>query len=210
MHVHAERIRGGPDKGAVQRQRLIRIRDDRDGDKSGPANAAAGRIEIDPASMRQIDLRPRMGCPMSLINSRTNRRFLVRLERKGEIARDKSRGEPESARRLDHQKGEATPPPVAEPQRLDTPLDSLGLPPPVEEALMDALGEADEEFMRADCAIVRGYELAGPPARLRRPDRHAGAGCRARDQPSHRRCSRRERSRWRPRRRDRRQANVPG
>jgi len=56
LHVHAERIRGEPDECAVQRERVGRIPHDRDRDESGLADAAACRIEIDPAGTRQIDL----------------------------------------------------------------------------------------------------------------------------------------------------------
>ena len=52
----------------------------------GLADAAAGRIEIDPAGSRQIDLRPGMGGAMSPVNGADARRFLIRLERHGEVA----------------------------------------------------------------------------------------------------------------------------
>jgi len=50
---------------------------------------------------------------------------------------------------------------MAEPQRFERFLDALGLPPPVEEAAMNGLGEANEEFERADRAAAV-QELAGP------------------------------------------------
>lgn len=63
LHFHAERIRRGSDKGAVQRQFLDRIPHHRDGDKAGFEDTAAGRIEIELARAQQIDLRPYMVAP---------------------------------------------------------------------------------------------------------------------------------------------------
>ena len=64
MHLHAQVVRRGPDECPVQRQCVIRIGDDGDRHERALADAAAGRIEIDPADARQIDLRPGVGRAM--------------------------------------------------------------------------------------------------------------------------------------------------
>ena len=71
--------------------------------------------------------------------SRAARRLLRIVQRDCEIPRRKPRGETKRARRLDHQHGEVAATPMAEPERLHWRLDSLRFPPPVEEAVMDAL-----------------------------------------------------------------------
>jgi hypothetical protein len=58
-------VRWEPDEGAVERDRVARIAHDRNGDKANLADAADRGVEIDPASARQIDLRPGMGRPAS-------------------------------------------------------------------------------------------------------------------------------------------------
>src|SRR5207249_8954785 len=63
LHLHAEMVRREPDEGAVERGRVVRIADDRNGDKADLADAAARGVEIDPAGARQIDLRPGMVDP---------------------------------------------------------------------------------------------------------------------------------------------------
>ena len=65
LHLHAEMVRREPDEGAVERGRVVRIADDRNGDKADLADAAARGVEIDPAGARQINLRPGMGRPAS-------------------------------------------------------------------------------------------------------------------------------------------------
>jgi hypothetical protein len=61
LHLHAEMVRREPDEGAMERDRVVRIADDRNGDKAALADVAARGVEIDPADARQIDLRPGMG-----------------------------------------------------------------------------------------------------------------------------------------------------
>src|SRR5438094_10292722 len=65
LHLHAEMVRREPDEGAVERDRVVWIADDRNGDKADLADAAARGVEIDPADARQINLRPGMGRPAS-------------------------------------------------------------------------------------------------------------------------------------------------
>jgi hypothetical protein len=76
LHLHAEMVRWEPDEGAVERDRVVRIAHDCNGDKADVADAAARGVEIDPAGARQIDLRPGMGRPA---------RGLLRVKRDGEI-----------------------------------------------------------------------------------------------------------------------------
>ena len=54
LHLHAEMVRWEPDEGAVERDRMVRIAHDRNGDKADVADVAARGIEIDPADARQI------------------------------------------------------------------------------------------------------------------------------------------------------------
>src|SRR6266436_9281173 len=63
LHLHAEMVRREPEEGAVERDRVVWIADDRNGDKVDLADAAGCRIKIDPADARQINLRPGMGRP---------------------------------------------------------------------------------------------------------------------------------------------------
>src|ERR1700674_1237241 len=135
LHLHAEMVRREPDEGAVERDRVVRIADDRNGDKADLADAAARGVAIDPAGTRQVDLRPGMGRPAS----RAAHPFLRIVERDGEIPGCKPRGETERPRRLDHQHGEIAAAAMADPERLDRLLDSLRFPPPVAEAMIDAL-----------------------------------------------------------------------
>src|SRR2546430_17308984 len=65
LHLHAEMVRREPDEGAVERDRVVWIADDRNGDKADVADAAARGVEIDPADARQIELRPGMRRPAS-------------------------------------------------------------------------------------------------------------------------------------------------
>src|ERR1700730_18158705 len=139
-------VRRAPDEGAVERDGVVRIADDRDGDKSDLADAAARGVKIDPAGTRQIDLRP----GMSRRASRPAHRRLRILERDGEIPGRKPRGKTERARRLDHQHGEITAAAMAQPERLRGLLDSLLFPPPVAEAVLDALCEPGEKLESAD------------------------------------------------------------
>ena len=59
-----ERVRN-PDEGAVERGRVSQIAHDRNGDEADFTGAAAREVEIDPAGLGQIDLRPGMGRPAS-------------------------------------------------------------------------------------------------------------------------------------------------
>ena len=61
VHLHADEDIGWPKISTMQRQRLHRIACDRDTDQIARALDAVGRIELDPAGVRQIDLYPGMG-----------------------------------------------------------------------------------------------------------------------------------------------------
>src|ERR1700719_1266220 len=102
LHLHVEMVGRGPDEVSVERNRVVRIAHDRNGDKADLADAASRWVEIDPAGARQIDLRPGMGRAASS----AARRLLRILERDGEISGSKPRGETERTRRLDHQHGQ--------------------------------------------------------------------------------------------------------
>ena len=65
LHLHAQMVGRKSDKGTVKRDRMARIWDNRNGDKVDVADAAASRIEINPAGAWQIDLRPGMRRPPS-------------------------------------------------------------------------------------------------------------------------------------------------
>jgi hypothetical protein len=91
LHLHVEMIQRGPNEGAVERDRVMRIAHDRNGDKADLADAASRWLEIDPAGAWQIDLRPGMGRAASS----AARRLLRILEREGEIPGSKPRGETE-------------------------------------------------------------------------------------------------------------------
>jgi hypothetical protein len=154
-------VRRGPKEGAVERDRVVRIGHDCNGDKASFADATTRGVEIDPAGARQIDLRPGMGRPAS-----GAARGLGRIvERDREIAGRKSRGETERTRPLDHQHGKIAAAAVSKPERLYRLLDSLGFPPSVEEAMVDASGEPGEKLESAD-RPTRGQELMSPAANL--------------------------------------------
>lgn len=76
LHLHSEMIRRKSKKGAVKRDRVARIGRGRNGDQADVADAAAGRIEIDPTSAGQVDLRPSVSRPVR----RAARRFLRIVE----------------------------------------------------------------------------------------------------------------------------------
>jgi hypothetical protein len=145
----------------VQRDRVVRIADDCDGDEPDLADTAARGIAIDPAGARHIDLRPGMGRPAC----RAARRLLRIVERDGEISGRKSRGETERARRLDHQHGEIAAAAMADPQRLNRLPDSLGFPPPIAQAMHDALRKPGEKLEGAD-RTARRQELTSPAANV--------------------------------------------
>src|ERR1700730_1880270 len=119
----------------MERDCVVWIAHDRNGDKADLADASARGVEIDPAGPWQIDLRPGMGRHAS----RAAHWLLRMVERNGEIPGRKPRGETERARRLDHQHGEIAAAAMADPERLHRLLDSLRCPPPVAEAMIDAL-----------------------------------------------------------------------
>ena len=58
LHLHAEMVRRKSDIGAGKRDCVTRIGDNCNGDKVDVADAAAYRIEINPSSIWQINLRP--------------------------------------------------------------------------------------------------------------------------------------------------------
>ena len=89
LHLHSEVIRRKSKKGAVKRDRVARIGHGRNGDQADVADAAAGWIEINPASAGQVDLRPRVSRPAR----RAARRFLRVVEGDCEIPRGEPCGE---------------------------------------------------------------------------------------------------------------------
>ena len=82
----------------MQRDRLVRIARHRDADEVAGADDAVGRIEFDPARVRQIDLHPGMGRAAAVMIA------ILRAVAGIEIAGDEARGEAEPPQRLDHQK----------------------------------------------------------------------------------------------------------
>src|SRR5260370_33569301 len=74
LHLHAEMVRREPDDGAVERERVGWIRDDRNGDKADVTDAAAPAADIDPSDARQIALRPALRPPATTEAARTHPR----------------------------------------------------------------------------------------------------------------------------------------
>ena len=110
---------------------------------------------------------PRHGCATSRVNGAVAGRFLVVRQRHGEVTRDEACGETERTRRLDHQQGEVAATAVAEAQRLERLLDALGFPPPVAEAVMDALvrrtrsSKCRSSRWRQECGAQRPTSSSG-------------------------------------------------
>ena len=149
MHLHSKMVRWESDKGTVEWRRMTRIAHDGDRDKTDRAGASTCGIEIDPTGAWQIDLRPGMGR-----STRWAARRLLRIaEWNSEISRHKPCGETKRTCRLDHQHGEIAAAAMAEPERLLRQLDSLRLPSPVEETLIDALRKPSEKFENSDRPI---------------------------------------------------------
>src|SRR6516164_4872528 len=93
-HLHAHEGFRRAEIDAVQRDSLTRIAGDGNADQIARADDAAGRVELDPARTRQIDLHPGMRRAAAAVT------MVVAGE---EIARDEARGDAEPAQRLDHQ-----------------------------------------------------------------------------------------------------------
>src|SRR5215470_10272822 len=79
----------------MQRDRLARIARNSDADQVAAADDTVGRIELDPAGARQIDLHPGM---------RRAAAAMIMTARQEQIAGDETRGDAEPPERLDHQK----------------------------------------------------------------------------------------------------------
>src|SRR2546428_9211875 len=92
---------------------------------------------------------------------RAAHRLLRIVERDSEIPGRKPSGETERARRLDQQHGEVAAATAAKPKRLHRLLDSLCFPPPVEQAMIDALCEAGEKLESAHRS-ARAQESTSP------------------------------------------------
>src|SRR5262245_3123207 len=90
---HAERIGRKPGPGAGDRHRLTRVAGDRDADQAVVADDAVGRIELDPAGTRQVNLEPGVG------RIAADTRAASALGDM-EVAADKPGGEGERAHRL--------------------------------------------------------------------------------------------------------------
>ena len=94
--LHADEGVGRAEIGAVQRDRLARIARHRDTNEIAGADDAVGRIELDPAGARQIDLHPGMRRAAADIAMRA-------VAGDEEISGHEARGDAEPAQRLDHE-----------------------------------------------------------------------------------------------------------
>src|SRR4249920_2846727 len=107
--------------GAVQRYRMAWIAHHRDPDEAAVADDPAGRVEIDPARPRQIDLGPGVGVSAAVIP-------VVAAIRQMQIAGDKARRHSQRAHGLDHEHSEVATASTSDPESERRVLNSLLVP----------------------------------------------------------------------------------
>src|SRR5260370_38729637 len=94
--IHADERIGRTKVSAVQRDGLARIARHRHTNEVAGADNAVGRIELDPAGARQIDLHPGVGRAAADIAMRA-------IAGNGDVSRHEARGDAEPPQRLDHE-----------------------------------------------------------------------------------------------------------
>ena len=122
----------------MQRDRLARIARHRDADQIAGADDAVGRIELDPAGARQIDLHPGMGRAAADIAMRA-------VAGNEQIAGDEARGDAEPAQRLDHEQRIVAAGAGSGLQRVERMLGAVLVALAIGEGLADAMGHAAED-----------------------------------------------------------------
>src|SRR5262249_39215958 len=122
----------------MQRDRLTRIARHRDADQVAAADDAVGRIELDPARARQVDLHP----GVSRSAPAMSREAIVR---RAQVTRDKPRSNAEPPQRLDHQERVVTTGAGARLQRVERMLRALLMTLAIGEVLTDAMSHRRED-----------------------------------------------------------------
>ena len=138
VDLHADKRVGRAQIGAVQRDRLARIARHRDADQVAGADDAVGRIELDPAGARQIDLHPGMGRAAADIAVRA-------VAGNEEIAGHEARGDAEPPQRLDHEQRIVAAAAGSGLQRIERMLGALLVALAVGEGLADAVRHAAQD-----------------------------------------------------------------
>ena len=165
--LHADEGVGRAEIGAVQRDRLARIARHRHTDEVAGADDAVGRIELDPARARQIDLHPGMRRAAADIAMRA-------VAGNEEIAGDETRGDAEPPQRLDHEQRIVAAGAGPGLQRIERMLGALLVALAIGEGFADAMGHAAEnvEGRRRPVGVE---EIPAPRTTTRHWDRHIAA-----------------------------------
>src|SRR5450432_3860879 len=137
--LHADIRIGRTEIGAVQRDGLARIACHRHPNEIPGADDAVGRIELDPAGARQIDLNPCMGRAAADIAMRP-------IARNEQIARHEARGDAETPQRLDHERRIVAAGAGPGLQGVERMLGAVLMPLAVGERLADAIGHVAENI----------------------------------------------------------------
>src|SRR5580704_17875332 len=143
---HGQVIRRGAEPCALQRNRLARVMRDRDADEFFIADAAARRIEVDPARAWNVDLDPGMGVAAG--------GTVVVIIGQMQISGHEPSGNAARAQRRYHEHGEVTTTAAAEIERADRRLDALLVPRYVLEGPPDGPRHGAEQFVRVGRAVV--------------------------------------------------------
>jgi hypothetical protein len=121
---------------------------DRDADEFVIANAAARRIEVDPARAWNVDLDPGVGVAAG------NTIVVIVIIGQMQISGHEASGNAAGAKRRYHQHGEVTTTAAAEIERADGRLDTLLVPRNVLEGPPDGPRHVAEQFVRVGRAVV--------------------------------------------------------
>src|SRR5580704_3213523 len=144
---HGHVIRRGPEPCALQRNGLARMMRNRDADELFIADAAARRIEIDPARTGNVDLDPGVGVAAG------STIVVVIIIGQMQISGHEASGNAAGAKRRYHQHGEVTTTAAAEIERADGRLDTLLVPRDVLEGPLDGPRHVAEQLVRVGRAV---------------------------------------------------------
>src|ERR1700685_2867696 len=144
---HGQIIRRGAEPCALQRKGLARVMGDRDADEFFIADAAARRIEVDPAGSWNVDLDPGVGVA-------AGGTIVVIIIGQMQISGHEASGNAAAAQRRYHQYGEITATAAAEIERAERRLDALLVPRDVLEGPPDGPRHGAEQLVGVGRAVV--------------------------------------------------------